>query len=79
MVIHVPFTLPVLIENVRLHYMVGAVLKSVLLGGAIAVICIREGFSVTVSAREVPQAATRAVVRSMAFSLVLNSFLSIYT
>jgi phospholipid/cholesterol/gamma-HCH transport system permease protein len=79
MVVHMPFTLPVLIGNVRFDYMAVAALKSVLLGGAIAVICIREGFSVTVSAREVPQAATRAVVRSMTFSLVLNTFLSIYT
>jgi len=78
-VIHVPFTLPVLIQSVKLDYVIVAMLKAVLLGGAIAVICIREGFTVGVSAREVPQAATRAVVRSMSFALVLNSFVSIYT
>lgn len=79
MVIHLPFTFSALVQNVHFADMVAALFKSVLLGGAIAVICIREGLSVTVSAREVPQAATRAVVRSMTFSLVLNSFLSIYT
>lgn len=79
MVVRMPFTLPVLIQNIHADDVLVAALKSVLFGGAIAVICIREGFSVTVSAREVPQAATRAVVRSMTFSLVLNSFLSIYT
>jgi phospholipid/cholesterol/gamma-HCH transport system permease protein len=79
LVIHMPFTLPVLIQNVKLGDMAVAFMKCVLLGGAISAICIREGFSVTVSAREVPQAATRAVVRSMTFCLVLNSFLSIYT
>jgi len=78
-VVHVPFTLPVLVDNVRHDYVVAAIFKAALMGGAIAVICVREGFSVTVSAREVPQAATRAVVRSMTLSLVLNSFLSIYT
>jgi phospholipid/cholesterol/gamma-HCH transport system permease protein len=77
-VVRMPFTLFVLIQNVRFSYFAVAMFKSVLLGAAIAVICIREGFSVGVSAREVPQAATRAVVRAMSFSLVLNSFLSIY-
>ncbi|MEZ0230609.1 MAG: MlaE family ABC transporter permease [Planctomycetota bacterium] len=79
MVVRMPFTLPILIQNVHMDDVGIAFLKSILLGGAIAVICIREGFSVTVSAREVPQAATRAVVRSMTFCLVLNTFLSIYT
>ncbi len=79
LVVRMPFTLPILIQNVTFGYVGIAFLKSILLGGAIAVICIREGFSVTVSAREVPQAATRGVVRSMTFCLVLNTFLSIYT
>jgi phospholipid/cholesterol/gamma-HCH transport system permease protein len=79
MVVRMPFTLPILIQNVHAGDVLIAFLKSILLGGAIAVICIREGFSVTVSAREVPQAATRGVVRSMTFCLVLNTFLSIYT
>lgn len=78
-VVRLPFTMTVLIQSVETDDLVVALLKSVLLGGAISVICIREGFSVEVSAREVPQAATRAVVRSMSFALVLNSFLSIYT
>ncbi len=77
-VVRMPFTLMVLVQSVQLSYFAVAMFKSVLLGAAIAVICIREGFSVGVSAREVPQAATRAVVRAMSFSLVLNSFLSIY-
>jgi phospholipid/cholesterol/gamma-HCH transport system permease protein len=79
LVVHVPFTLPVLIQNVQMGYLGVSLLKCVLLGGAISAICIREGFSVTVSAREVPQAATRAVVRSMTFCLLLNSFVSIYS
>jgi phospholipid/cholesterol/gamma-HCH transport system permease protein len=79
MVIHVPFTLSTLIESVHADDLGVAFAKGILLGGAISVICIREGFSVKNSAREVPQAATRGVVRSMTFSLVINSFLSIYT
>jgi phospholipid/cholesterol/gamma-HCH transport system permease protein len=78
MVTRLPFTLRALVEAVSLPDAGVAILKSVLLGALISVICIREGFSVKVSAREVPQAATRAVVRAMTFSLVLNSFLSIY-
>jgi phospholipid/cholesterol/gamma-HCH transport system permease protein len=79
LVLHVPFTLVTLVQNVHFGYAAVGMLKAVLMGAAIPLICIREGFSVTVSAREVPQAATRAVVRSMTFCMVLNSFLSIYT
>lgn len=78
MVTRMPFTLSTLLQNVTFGDLGISFLKAVLLGTAISVICIREGLSVTVSAREVPQAATRAVVRSMSFCLVLNSFLSIY-
>lgn len=77
-VVRVPFELTTLIENVRGGDLAVALLKAVLLGATISAICIREGFSVTMSAREVPQAATRGVVRAMTFSLVINSFLSIY-
>lgn len=76
---HMPFTLGTLIENVRMGDAVLAITKAGLMGAAIPLICIREGFSVRVSAREVPQAATRAVVRSMVLCMVLNSFLSIYS
>jgi phospholipid/cholesterol/gamma-HCH transport system permease protein len=78
-VIHMPFTLVALIENIGAEDTGVALLKAVLMGAAIPVICVREGFSVKVSARQVPQAATRAVVNSMTFCLVLNSFVSIYT
>ncbi|MBI3724247.1 ABC transporter permease [bacterium] len=78
-VTHMPFTLAVLIRDVELGDVFIAFLKAALMGAAIAVICIREGFSVSVSQREVPQAATRGVVRSMVFCLVLNTFISIFT
>ncbi len=78
MVTRMPFTLSTLLQSVTFGNLGVSFLKAVLLGAAISAICIREGLSVTVSAREVPQAATRAVVRSMTFCLVLNSFLSIY-
>ena len=77
--VHVPFSLGTLIESVRMSDAILAIVKAGLMGAAIPLICVREGFSVRVSAREVPQAATRAVVRSMVFCMVLNSFLSIYT
>ena len=55
-----------------------ALLKAGLFGAGIVLVCIREGYGVRVSSREVPQAATRAVVRSMAIVLVLNSAISIF-
>jgi phospholipid/cholesterol/gamma-HCH transport system permease protein len=77
-VIHLPFTLGKLLEHVLLMDVFVALAKAVLMGAAISVICIREGFSVKVSQREVPMAATRGVVRAMSFCLVVNTFLSIY-
>jgi phospholipid/cholesterol/gamma-HCH transport system permease protein len=77
-VIHIPFTLTDVIDNVHFGDVFNALGKAAIMGGAISIICIREGLSVKVSQREVPQAATRAVVRAMVFCLVVNSFLSIY-
>jgi ABC-type transporter Mla maintaining outer membrane lipid asymmetry permease subunit MlaE len=79
LVVRPPFTLHSLVESVDMDDLGVSVLKSVLLAAMIAVVCIREGLSVQASPREVPQAATRGVVRSMTICLVLNSFLSIYT
>jgi phospholipid/cholesterol/gamma-HCH transport system permease protein len=77
-VVRPPFGLVALVEAIGAHDLGVSLAKAVVLGVLISAICIREGLSVQVSQREVPQAATRAVVRSMTVCLVLNSFVSIY-
>lgn len=79
LVVRPPFGLRALVGSIELDDIGVSLLKAVLLATVIAVVCIREGLSVEASPREVPQAATRGVVRSMTICLVLNSFLSIYT
>lgn len=74
-----PFTLQAILDAVTLHDLLVALAKGVLFGLAIVLVSIREGYSVQASAREVPQATTRAVVRAMGTCLVLNSALSVMT
>jgi phospholipid/cholesterol/gamma-HCH transport system permease protein len=74
-----PFTLQAILDAVTLDDLLVALAKGVLFGLAIVLVSIREGYSVQASAREVPQATTRAVVRAMGLCLVLNSALSVAT
>jgi phospholipid/cholesterol/gamma-HCH transport system permease protein len=77
-VVRPPFTLTRLIESVATEDLSVSLVKAVILGATIGAVCMREGFKVTQSPREIPQAATRGVVRSMTLALLVNSFLSLY-
>lgn len=74
-----PFTLQAVADAVTSNDLAIAAAKTLLFAVGIVLVCIREGYSVQASAREVPQATTRAVVRSMGLCLVLNSVISIVT
>lgn len=74
-----PFTLQAIMDAVTLEDLQVALAKALLFGASIVVVCVREGYSVQASAREVPQATTRAVVRSMGLCLVLNSVITVLT
>jgi phospholipid/cholesterol/gamma-HCH transport system permease protein len=72
-----PFTLQAVLDEITVGDLGLAVVKSLLFGLSIVLVAIREGYSVQASAREVPQATTRAVVRAMGLCLVLNSVISV--
>ncbi len=72
-----PFALEAMLDAVRLGDVSVALLKVLLFGAGVALVAVREGTSVRSSAREVPQATTRTVVRSMGACLVLNSAISV--
>lgn len=74
-----PFTLEAILREVTAQDLMIAGAKALLFGAGIVLVSIREGYSVQASAREVPQATTRAVVRSMGLCLVLNSTISVLT
>jgi phospholipid/cholesterol/gamma-HCH transport system permease protein len=74
-----PFTLQAIMDAITLEDLQVALAKGLLFGVAIVIVCVREGYSVQASAREVPQATTRAVVRAMGVCLVLNSVMTVLT
>ena len=73
-----PYALEALLNSVREEELIKTLIKVCIFGVAIVLVSIREGCSVQASAREVPQATTRAVVRSMALVFVLNTFISVF-
>jgi len=62
---------------IRLPHVFEFLAKSILPGLFTGTICCIEGLSITGSATEVPQAATRAVVRSIAALLVISAIASL--
>lgn len=72
-----PFTLQAIVDEITVGDLGLALVKSLLFGLSIVLVAVREGYSVQASAREVPQATTRAVVRAMGLCLVLNSAISV--
>jgi len=54
-------------------------IKTLVCGAMTGVICCAEGLSVTTASTEVPQAATRAVVRSTATLFVISALVSLAT
>jgi phospholipid/cholesterol/gamma-HCH transport system permease protein len=72
-----PYALEALVASIDRHSVVEALVKAAIFGAGIALVSIREGLSVQVSRREIPQATTRAVVYCMALILVLNTVISI--
>jgi phospholipid/cholesterol/gamma-HCH transport system permease protein len=72
-----PFTLQAILDEITVGDLGLAIGKALLFGVSIVLVAVREGYSVQASAREVPQATTRAVVRAMGLCLVLNSAISV--
>lgn len=72
-----PFTLQAIVDAVEPADLLLGGVKGLLFGTGFALVAIREGYSVEASAREIPQATTRAVVRGMGLCLVLNSVLTV--
>jgi phospholipid/cholesterol/gamma-HCH transport system permease protein len=73
----VPFSVGALLNNLDADDLSMAGAKAVLFGTSIVLVAVREGYSVQTSRRELPQAATRCVVRGLALCFVLNSVLSV--
>lgn len=73
-----PYALEALVAGIDHHAIVEALVKAAIFGAAIMLVSIREGLSVQVSRREIPQATTRAVVYCMGLILVLNTGISIF-
>jgi phospholipid/cholesterol/gamma-HCH transport system permease protein len=64
---------------IQIRDFVNLLLKTILPGVLTGVICCVEGLSIKGLATEVPQAATRAVVRSMTALLVVSAVVSVLT
>ncbi|MBL4844441.1 MAG: ABC transporter permease [Planctomycetes bacterium] len=73
-----PFAVEALLNAVREEELIKTLIKVFFFSVAIVLVSIREGYSVEASPREVPQATTRAVVRSMALVFVLNTLISVF-
>lgn len=73
-----PYVLDALVGAIDPDGFFEALAKACLFGAAITLVSIREGLSVEVDRREIPQATTRAVVTCMALVLVLNTAISIF-
>lgn len=73
-----PFAMEALLNAVREQDLLKTLVKVCFFAVGIVLVSIREGYSVEASAREVPQATTRAVVRSMALVFVLNTMISVF-
>lgn len=68
-----------ILKDVHLSDAVNLLAKTLIPGIMTSVICIMEGLSVRQAITEVPQAATRAVVRSMAALFIVSVMISILT
>ncbi|MGE0709615.1 MAG: ABC transporter permease [Planctomycetota bacterium] len=73
-----PFALEAMVNAIREEDVFKVLVKVCLFGGGIVLVSIRDAYSVQSSRREIPIAATNAVVHSMALVFVLNSLISIF-
>ncbi len=67
------------LKPVRMSDTINLLAKTLLPGMLTGVICCMEGLTIRGAATEVPQAATRAVVRSIAGLLVVSALVSVLT
>jgi phospholipid/cholesterol/gamma-HCH transport system permease protein len=77
MIAPMPFPIGTVLAAVQLDDAALALVKVLLFGAGVALVAIREGLAVRVSAAEIPRAATRAPVRGVGLCVVLNSLLSL--
>jgi len=68
-----------ILKPVRISDIVNLLAKTLLPGLLTGVICCMEGLTISGAATEVPQAATRAVVRSIAGLLIISAIVSVLT
>jgi phospholipid/cholesterol/gamma-HCH transport system permease protein len=67
------------LKPIRVTDIMNLIAKTLIPGVVTGVICCIEGLSITGSVTDVPQAATRAVVRSIAGLLIISAIISIMT
>jgi len=68
-----------ILKPVRIIDIVNLLAKTLLPGILTAVICCMEGLTIRGVATEVPQAATRAVVRSISGLIIISALVSVLT
>ncbi len=71
-----PFAL--FIDEFQLAHISITLLKAICFGVIIGTVCTYQGLQPSRSSTEVPQCATRAVVHSLAFCILVNFFISVY-
>jgi phospholipid/cholesterol/gamma-HCH transport system permease protein len=72
------YPLALFMGEIQLSHMGISVLKGACFGAAIGTICSFHGLEPERSSTEVPQSATKGVVRSLAACILVNFFISIY-
>ena len=68
-----------ILKPIRIVDIINLLAKTLLPGVLTAVICCMEGLTIRGAATEVPQAATRAVVRSISGLLIISALVSVLT
>lgn len=69
--------LTLFVDSLRLADIVINIVKGLLLGTTIALVCIYHGLRVTNSITEIPQQTSRAIVNSMILCFVISGFISL--
>jgi len=72
------YPLALFVNEIRISHAGISVLKAALFGAVIGTVCSFHGLEPERSPTEVPQCATKGVVRSLALCILVNAFISIY-
>ncbi|MCU0722442.1 MAG: ABC transporter permease [Planctomycetes bacterium] len=72
------YPLALFIQEIQISHMGISVLKALSFGAVIGTVCSYHGLEPERSSTEVPQSATKGVVRSLALCILVNFFISVY-